>query len=62
MKPEYRGSFGTALSLPSQCGAPFRFGVDISFPLGDERAELAYAIAMLPGEVMPLTRVRAEIE
>ena len=52
----------TALPLPTGCGALFGFGVDVSFPFGDKRAELAYPIAMLLREVMPLTRIRAEIE
>jgi hypothetical protein len=53
---------GSALPLPTRCGALSGFGVDVSFPSGDKRAELAYPIAMLLREVMPLTRIHAEIE
>ena len=58
----FRRVLRTALPLPTRYDALLGFGVDVSFPFGDQRAEFAYPIAMLLREVMPLTRIRAEIE
>ena len=47
--------------LFGSCGALLGFGVNVRFPFGDERPELAYQIAVLLSDVVPFTGYAAPV-